>query len=401
MIAERPPMGWNSWNTFGERIDEKLIFETADILVERGYKDAGYEYLIIDDCWALRERDEKGCLVTDPEKFPHGMKAVADYVHKKGLKFGMYSCAGVLTCAGYPSSYDHEFEDAKQFAEWGVDYLKYDYCNFPENADCVNRYHMMSMALKASGREILFAACNWGQKESFNWMRSIGAHTYRSTGDIFDNFRSFTGIFQSQLEHFCQSGPYCFNDMDMLTVGMYNQGNAAIGKPCTDGEYRMQFSMWCLAGTPLIMGADLRKLDPEMEKLLKNEQLISINQDRECRPPYLVGKRSVTVPQEDTDTAVELLRLVKDKLYTFIKHLSGNEFAVAYYNLFEEERKVNFIFADAGIPYGSGYGLSMQDVFTGESLGVKRDYHIVDVPGHDCRVYKCRLVYCGQDKCDG
>ena len=147
MIAERPPMGWNSWNTFGERIDEKLIFETADILVERGYKDAGYEYLIIDDCWALRERDEKGCLVPDPEKFPHGMKAVADYVHKKGLKFGMYSCAGVLTCAGYPSSYDHEFEDAKQFAEWGVDYLKYDYCNFPENADCVNRYHMMSMAL--------------------------------------------------------------------------------------------------------------------------------------------------------------------------------------------------------------------------------------------------------------
>ena len=163
----------------------------------------------------------------------------------------------------------------------------------------------------------------------------------------------------------------------------------------------MQFSMWCLAGTPLIMGADLRKLDPEMEKLLKNEQLISINQDRECRPPYLVGKRSVTVPQEDTDMAVELLRLVKDKLYTFIKHLSGNEFAVAYYNLFEEERKVNFIFADAGVPYGSGYGLSMQDVFTGESLGVKRDYHIVDVPGHDCRVYKCRLVYCGQDKCDG
>ena len=187
MIAERPPMGWNSWNTFGERIDEKLIFETADILVERGYKDAGYEYLIIDDCWALRERDEKGRLVPDPEKFPHGMKAVADYVHKKGLKFGMYSCAGVLTCAGYPSSYDHEFEDAKQFAEWGVDYLKYDYCNFPENADCVNRYHMMSMPLKASGREILFAACHRGQKESFNWMRSIGAHTYRSTGDIFDN----------------------------------------------------------------------------------------------------------------------------------------------------------------------------------------------------------------------
>ena len=391
MIAERPPMGWNSWNTFGERIDEKLIFETADILVERGYKDAGYEYLIIDDCWALRERDEKGRLVPDPEKFPHGMKAVADYVHKKGLKFGMYSCAGVLTCAGYPSSYDHEFEDAKQFAEWGVDYLKYDYCNFPENADCVNRYHMMSMALKASGREILFAACNWGQKESFNWMRSIGAHTYRSTGDIFDNFRSFTGIFQSQLEHFCQSGPYCFNDMDMLTVGMYNEGNAAIGKPCTDGEYRMQFSLWCLCGVPLMIGADIRKLSSEMQKLLLNQELISIDQDPECRPPFLVGKRSVMVPEQDKENAVEPLRAVKDQLYTFIKHLSDNEFVIAYYNLFEEEREISCIFADAGVPYTSGYGFAMKDIFTGEDLGLKKDYYIVSVPGHDCKLFRCRL----------
>ena len=273
MIAQSPPMGWNSWNTFGEKINEHLIFEIADIMAEKGYKDSGYEYLIIDDCWALKERDRDGNLVPDPEKFPRGMKAVADYVHGKGLKFGMYSCAGVMTCAGYPSSYDHEFQDAKQFAEWGVDYLKYDYCHFPNNADCVNRYHIMSMALKASGREILFAACNWGQEESWNWMRSIGAHTYRSTGDIFDNFRSFIGIFQSQIEHFCQSGPYCFNDIDMLTVGMYNQGNVAIGKPCTDAEYRMQFSMWCLAGTPLIMGTDIRNINPEMEKLLKNEAL--------------------------------------------------------------------------------------------------------------------------------
>ena len=253
---------------------------------------------------------------------------------------------------------------------------------------------MMSMALKASGRDILFAACNWGQKDSFSWMRAIGAHTYRSTGDIFDNFRSFTGIFQSQLEHFCQSGPYCFNDMDMLTVGMYNQGNAAIGKPCTDGEYRMQFAMWCMAGTPLIMGADIRKLAPEMEKLLKNETLIAINQDPECRPPYLVGKRSVMVPEENTDEAIEPLRMVKDKLLTFIKHLSNQEFAIAYYNLHEEEQEMNCIFADVGLPYASGYGFDMTDVFTGEHIGIKRDYHIVSVPGHDCRLFCCRLVNC-------
>ena len=132
MIASRPPMGWNSWNTFGININETLIFQIADTMAEKGYRDAGYEYLIIDDCWSLKERDSFGNLVPDPEKFPNGMKTVADYVHSKGLKFGMYSCAGILTCAGYPSSYDHEFQDAALFAEWGIDYLKYDYCNFPK-----------------------------------------------------------------------------------------------------------------------------------------------------------------------------------------------------------------------------------------------------------------------------
>ncbi len=394
MTAARPPMGWNSWNTFGEKIDEELILQIADRMVDEGYREAGYQYLIIDDCWALKERDEHGLLVPDPKKFPHGMKAVADYVHGKGLKFGMYSCAGVMTCAGYPSSYDHEFSDAAQFAEWGVDYLKYDFCHFPENADCQNRYHRMSMALKATGRDILFAACNWGKEESWTWMRSIGAHTYRSTGDIFDNFRSFMGIFTSQLEHLCQSGPYCFNDMDMLTVGMYNRGNVAIGKTCTDGEYRIQFSLWCLSGTPLIIGADIREMKPEMKELLLNTDLIRINQDEECRPPCLLGKRSVAVPETDRENSVEPIRMVKDKLYTLLKHLSHQEFVIAFYNLFEEEQEMNCIFADAGLPYESGYGFHMRDIFTGEDLGVKRDYFLARVPGHDCKLYFCRLEKC-------
>ena len=127
MIAQRPPMGWNSWNTFGENISEALIKETADAMVSTGLRDAGYEYLVIDDCWSLKQRGEDGRIVPDPEKFPNGMKAVADYVHSKGLKFGMYSCAGVRTCAGYPGSYDHEFVDAQTFAEWGGDFIKYDY----------------------------------------------------------------------------------------------------------------------------------------------------------------------------------------------------------------------------------------------------------------------------------
>ena len=250
------------------------------------------------------------------------------------------------------------------------------------------------MALKATGRDILFAACNWGKEDSWTWMRSIGAHTYRSTGDIFDNFRSFMGIFDSQLEHLCQSGPYCFNDMDMLTVGMYNQGNVAIGKTCTDGEYRIQFSLWCLSGTPLIIGADIREIKPEMRKLLLNTDLIRINQDEECRPPCLLGKRSVAVPETDKENAVEPIRMVKDQLYTFIKHLSNQEFVIAFYNLFEAEQEMNSIFADAGLPYGSGYGFHMRDIFTGEDLGVKRDYYLTRVPGHDCKLYFCRLEKC-------
>lgn len=392
MIGRKPPMGWNSWNTFGSEISEQLIFEIADTMAEQGYQEAGYEYLVIDDCWAMKERSPEGNLIPDTQKFPHGMKAVADYVHSRGLKFGIYSCAGILTCAGYPSSYDHEFQDAKQFAEWGVDFLKYDFCNFPDNADCKNRYLIMSMALKASGREILFSACNWGKEESWNWMRSIGAHMYRSTGDIFDNYRSFIGIFQSQMDHFCQSAPYCFNDIDMLTVGMYNQGNVAIGKPCTDSEYRVQFSLWCLAGAPLFIGADIRTIKPVMKELLQNRELIAIDQDEECRPPYLVSKRSVSVPEEDREHAVEPLRCVNDQLYTFMKQLSNHEFVIAYYNLFPEEQEILCTFADAGILYSSGYGFSMKDIFTGEELGNIRDYHRVTVPGHDCKLYRCRLV---------
>ena len=227
-------MGCNTWNTFGADINEKLIFELADKMVEDGYKDVGYEYLVIDDCWSEKERDENGRLVPDKNKFPNGMKYVADYVHKKGLKFGMYTCAGVRTCAGYPGSYQHEFVDAKTFAEWGVDFLKYDFCYFPHTADCKNAYLTMSNALKASGREILFSMCNWGVENTWDWARSVGAHMYRSTGDIFDNYISMKKIALSQLDKLRSSAPGCFNDVDMMVVGMYNEGNVAFG--IGDGE---------------------------------------------------------------------------------------------------------------------------------------------------------------------
>ncbi len=188
MVKLTPPMGWNSWNTFGENINEKLIMETADAMAASGLVEKGYEYLVIDDCWSLKERDGEGRLVADPEKFPNGMKAVADYVHGKGLKFGMYSCAGTLTCAGYPGSFEHEFVDAETFARWGVDFLKYDYCYHSPIIHGKYLYRRMGLALENCGRDILFSACSWGADETHEWIKETGASMWRSTGDIFDTW---------------------------------------------------------------------------------------------------------------------------------------------------------------------------------------------------------------------
>lgn len=389
-LAQLPPMGWNSWNTFGWQINEQLIFEMADLMASQGYREAGYEYLVIDDCWSLRERGKDGRIVPDPEKFPNGMKAVADYVHSKGLKFGMYSCAGVRTCAGYPGSYDHEFVDAQTFADWGVDFLKYDFCNFPQSGNCKARYLTMSMALKATGREILFSACNWGMEEPGEWMRAIGAHMYRSTGDIMDNFVSFTDIVKSQLNKLCMSGNHCFNDMDMLTVGMEGKGNVGLGKVCSYEEYRLQFVLWCLCGVPLMMGADLRSLAPEYRALMLNPALLRINQDAECRPPYIVRRDSVCIPNPDDAQAP--WAHPADTAFVLLRHLTDNEFALFYANLSDADAEVHCEMADMGLPVTGGVALDMTDVFSGEHLGPQKDSFNPHIKAHDCRLFLCHLV---------
>lgn len=389
-LAQLPPMGWNSWNTFGWQINEQLIFEMADLMASQGYREAGYEYLVIDDCWSLRERGKDGRIVPDPEKFPHGMKKVADYVHSKGLKFGMYSCAGVRTCAGYPGSYDHEFVDAQTFADWGVDFLKYDFCNFPQSGNCKARYLTMSMALKATGREILFSACNWGMEEPGEWMRAIGAHMYRSTGDIMDNFVSFTDIVKSQLKKLCMSGNHCFNDMDMLTVGMEGKGNVGLGKVCSYEEYRLQFVLWCLCGVPLMMGADLRTLAPEYRALMLNPALLRINQDAECRPPYIVRRDSVCIPNPDDAQAP--WAHPADTAFVLLRHLTDNEFALFYANLSDADAEVHCEMADMGLPVTGGVALDMTDVFSGEHLGPQKDSFNPHIKAHDCRLFLCHLV---------
>ena len=372
ILAKTPPMGFNTWNTFGPNISEQMVLEMADVMAEQGYRDAGYKYVVIDDCWSLRERDENGNLVADPEKFPHGMKYVADYVHSKGLKFGMYSCAGTRTCAGYPASFDHEFQDARTFASWGVDFLKYDFCYFPSFANCKHRYLTMAQALRASGRDILFSACNWGVQEPWSWMRSIGAHMYRSTGDIWDNFPSTAAIMTSQMGNFNANASGCFNDMDMLTVGMGGQGNVGDSNCNTYGEYEMQFAYWCFCAAPLMMGADLRKVGEEYRTLLQHKELIRLNQDPECRPPYKVC--------ENNGYSV------------FVRHLADGEFAIGVFNFHQDPRTAEITFAELGVPANSGVKLALTDVITGETLAPKRDDLFVDVPSHSCKIYRARFV---------
>lgn len=220
-----PMRGWNTWNTFGANINDAMIRESAEAIVKSGLKDAGYEYIVIDDCWSLKDRDEEGRLVADPAKFPYGMKALADYIHSLGFKFGMYSCVGTKTCAGYPGSFGHEFQDAQTFADWGVDFLKYDYCYKPDAIDGRLLYNRMSMALKATGRDIVFSACSWGADDTAKWIRSTGADMWRSTGDIVDSWASVKSLFERQREILPYGGLGCFNDMDMLIVGMNGKGH--------------------------------------------------------------------------------------------------------------------------------------------------------------------------------
>jgi len=373
MLVHRPPMGWNTWNTFGHKISDQLIRESTDAFIQLGLKDAGYQYIVIDDCWSKKQRDpETDRLVPEPEKFPYGMASVADYVHSKGLKFGMYSCAGQRTCADYPGSFDHEFLDAETFASWGVDFLKYDFCYKPQGIDGPLLYRRMGMALRASGRDILFSACNWGSDNVWQWIRSTGAHMYRSTGDIFDNPESYRRIAMSQLDKLGTSAPQCFNDIDMLTVGMYGKG--LVGTTgCNDADYRSQFALWCMFSAPLMLGCDIREMNETTRRLVTNPDLIRINQDAEARPP------------------MESRHPWNEKMVTLLKHLDDGSYALAFFNMDEKDGETFATFSDFGLPAHAGYDVQVRDVFTGEEA-VHREYMRVKAPAHDCLVYIAKLV---------
>lgn len=275
-LAQTPPMGWNSWNKFGCDVSEKLMKEMADVMVESGMKDAGYEYIVIDDCWQIG-RDSLGNIIPDPERFPNGVKALADYIHSKGLKLGIYSCAGSYTCQGRPGSRGYQFQDARQYAAWGIDYLKYDWCsNEGQNARAA--YQTMSDAIKLSGRPIVFSICEWGENEPWKWGKGIG-HMWRVTPDIRDCYQckfdwggvGVLDIIDIMADLYPYAGPGHWNDAEMLEVG-----NGGMNKE----EYKTHFSMWCMLATPLMAGNDLRKMDADTKEILTNKEVIAVNQDK-------------------------------------------------------------------------------------------------------------------------
>jgi len=276
-LALTPPMGWNSWNNFGCDVNEQLIRDVADAMVSSGMKEVGYQYVIIDDCWQ-GERDDLGFIQPDPERFPSGMKALADYIHSKGLKFGIYSDAGWQTCGGRPGSRGYEYQDALTYAKWGVDYLKYDWCN-TEELNAKGAYLTMRNALYAAGRPVVFSICEWGNNQPWEWGRDIG-HLWRTTGDIAPIFDGEVGhgswnswgVLQilDMRENIRQyAGPDHWNDPDMMEVG----------NGMTVNQDRAHFSLWCLLAAPLIAGNDIRNMNPVTREILTNKELIAVDQD--------------------------------------------------------------------------------------------------------------------------
>ncbi len=272
-LARTPPMGWNSWNKFGCNVSEQLIRETADAMVVSGMRDAGYQYVTIDDCWQVA-RTAQGTIVADSARFPHGMKALADYVHARGLKFGLYTDAGRRTCEGRPGSYGFEAMDARTYAAWGVDYVKIDWCN-SDGLDAKTQYTIFRDALAASGRKMVFSICEWGSNRPWEWAPAVG-NLWRTTFDIRDRWASLLSLVDLNVQYWHVAGPGGWNDPDMLEVG--NGG-------MTRTEYQAHFSLWAMMAAPLIAGNDLRAMSDssraaaEVREILLNRDVIAVDQD--------------------------------------------------------------------------------------------------------------------------
>ena len=379
MVTLTPPLGWNSWNTFGEDINETVVMQSADTLIDSGLAACGYNYIVIDDCWALKERGEDGRMVPDPVKFPHGMKYVADYIHSKGLKFGMYSCAGAHTCAGYPGSFDHEFIDAKTFAEWGVDYLKYDYCFHPFTIAGNVLYKRMAVALANSGRDILFSACSWGADETKKWIKETGANMWRTTGDINDSWRSIRELSLVAGDAIKHGSINCFPDMDMLVTGMNGKGNVGFAG-CTPEEYRTRFSLWALLGSPLMIGCDIRSMDDVTRETLMNKDVLAINQDPAYNQAF---DASANAAKEENEYPI------------YVRLLDNGDYAIGVFNFSDvaSSRWSTYLLMDTiGLPETTGKTLLLKELWTGEERKVTNGILTDAIPPHGCKLYRAQVV---------
>jgi alpha-galactosidase len=345
-LAQTPPMGWNSWNKFGCHVNESLIRETADAMVSSGMQAAGYQFVNIDDCWQV-SRDAQGTIVPDPTGFPSGIRALADYLHGKGLKLGVYTDAGTLTCEKRPGSLGHELQDMKTYAAWGVDYVKIDWCH-AEGLDPQVQYAKFRDALAQVGRPIVFSICNWGVQAPWTWGPATG-NSWRTTGDINDTWDRMTliGFSQNGLEKF--AGPGHWNDPDMLEVG--NGGM----KP---DEYRLHMALWAILAAPLLAGNDLRSMSPETKQMLTNSEVIAVDQDAKGIQGHRVWDEG--------------------PLEIWTKPLADGSNAVGLFNRGESELNITLHFKTLGI---NGQA-KVRDLWQHRDLGVAQDSYTASVPKH-------------------
>ena len=360
-LAQTPPMGWNSWNKFACNVSEDLIKSVAEAMASNGMKEAGYQYVVIDDCWQV-SRDENGFIVADPQRFPSGIKALADYVHAKGLKFGLYSDAGKKTCAGRPGSQGHEYQDALQYARWGVDYLKYDWCN-TETRNSEEAYSTMSNALLATGRPIVFSMCEWGTAKPWLWGKGIG-NLWRTTGDITDKWSSrkkwpdgsccelgMVDILDLQVGLDAFAGPGHWYDPDLMVVG-----NGGMSLP----EYRAHLCLWALLAAPLIAGNDVRSMSPEIKEILTNGEVIGVNQDKLGHEGHRVKKNG--------------------DLEVWAKRLADGSRAVILLNRSAAESEISVGWEEIGYP--THLPAKVHDLWAHKDVGTSTGSYSAKVPSH-------------------
>jgi alpha-galactosidase len=379
-LAPTPPMGWNTWNTFQTKINEEMLREMVDVYLISGMRDAGYQYFVLDDGWMAMERDPSGSLVADPVKFPRGMKSFVDYVHSKGLKFGIYNCAGSKTCAGYPGTRGHEYEDARLYASWGVDFLKYDWCN-TDSLNAPEAYKTMSAALRATGRPIVFSICEWGDHKPWLWAGGVG-ELYRSTGDISASFivrkpignwtpQSVLSIIDLQEAIRKYNGPNHWNDPDMLEVG---NGMTVV-------EDKSHFSLWCMLAAPLAAGNDLRKMTAQTREILTNKEMIDIDQDARGIAAFKM--------------------VMPDSLELWVKPLKNDELALCFFNRTGSTRKLRLDWKDLNISdpqsrldvHFSKQIYTMRDLWMKKDLGKTDKKLELSLDSHDVLVLRLKPVH--------